>query len=172
MNYSCSVDECPRPMSSRELCHPHYERWRKYGDPLVGGPIRQRQPNGTGLCARCRTTPKANAKGYCVTCKAELAQLYRAANPEKIVDCDLRRLYRIDLVFYQSLWNRQAGLCAICERPERMRFRGRLKRLCVDHDAVTGDIRGLLCSDCNTSIGKLGHSPVMLASAMQYLTAS
>ena len=31
----CSVKECDRPSVGRDLCAKHYQRWRKYGDPLV-----------------------------------------------------------------------------------------------------------------------------------------
>lgn len=38
----------------------------------------------------------------------------------------------------------QAGRCAVCEEE---------KRLVVDHDHVTGYVRGLLCSRCNVTEG-------------------
>ena len=38
------------------------------------------------------------------------------------------------------------GRCAICnERPA----------VAIDHDHVTGMVRGVLCTDCNTNLGKL-----------------
>ena len=30
----CSVDNCGRPLHGKGYCHPHYKRFRKYGDPL------------------------------------------------------------------------------------------------------------------------------------------
>jgi len=36
----CSVGDCQRPLLRRGLCAAHYWRWRKYGDPLAGGPFR------------------------------------------------------------------------------------------------------------------------------------
>lgn len=32
---TCSVDRCGKPAISRDLCGRHYQRWSKYGDPLV-----------------------------------------------------------------------------------------------------------------------------------------
>lgn len=31
----CKVDGCGKAPSSRNLCGKHYQRWQKYGDPLV-----------------------------------------------------------------------------------------------------------------------------------------
>ncbi len=43
---SCLVPDCKRPFYMREWCAAHYQRWRKYGDPLAGGPVRA--VRGTG----------------------------------------------------------------------------------------------------------------------------
>jgi hypothetical protein len=42
----CSVDDCQRPHLRGGWCAAHYWRWRKYGDPLAGGPFRA--VRGTG----------------------------------------------------------------------------------------------------------------------------
>jgi hypothetical protein len=39
----------------------------------------------------------------------------------------------------------------------------------VDHDHDTGEVRGLLCLNCNTGIGKLGDSPQRCVNAAIYL---
>lgn len=46
---------------------------------------------------------------------------------------------------YQHLLFRQNGVCAGCERPPEV-FK---TRLAVDHDHVSGEVRGLLCTHCN-----------------------
>lgn len=33
----CVIDDCPRPIIRRRLCHLHYHRWRTYGRPDVAG---------------------------------------------------------------------------------------------------------------------------------------
>jgi hypothetical protein len=39
----------------------------------------------------------------------------------------------------------------------------------VDHDHVTGKVRGLLCHHCNVGIGSLGDSVEVLSKAISYL---
>ncbi len=43
------------------------------------------------------------------------------------------------------------------------------KRLAIDHNHSTGKVRGLLCSLCNTAIGKFKDSPSLLMKAIKYL---
>ncbi len=69
---------------------------------------------------------------------------------------------------FNDLLIRQGGVCAICEQPPRGDWKNN-KNLHVDHDHKTGQVRGLLCPDCNTSIGKMKDSPEMLRKAAEYL---
>lgn len=61
--------------------------------------------------------------------------------------------------------------CAICRQPETNidRRTGALKRLAVDHCYASGVVRGLLCFNCNTAIGKMGDDPERLRLAADYL---
>lgn len=47
----------------------------------------------------------------------------------------------------------QAGSCESCG----VSFAG-TRRAVIDHDHVTGNIRGVLCDNCNTAFGLLGDS--------------
>lgn len=60
---------------------------------------------------------------------------------------------------------KQNNVCAICKKPE-MAKRG---TLAIDHDKITGKIRGLLCFKCNFGIGYLQHDTELLAAAIKYL---
>jgi len=66
---------------------------------------------------------------------------------------------------YDNLVRSQNGVCAICNNPEL----GWYKLLHVDHDHRTNKIRGLLCSGCNTAIGKFYDNIELLENAIQYL---
>jgi hypothetical protein len=64
----------------------------------------------------------------------------------------LRKLYGISLEDYDALLEQQGGVCAICKQPEARQLQGRPAPLVVDHDHVTGKVRGLLCHSCNTPL--------------------
>jgi hypothetical protein len=61
----------------------------------------------------------------------------------------------------------QKGCCAICGVHQNERSDG--KDLAVDHDHETGEVRGLLCTNCNTGIGQLQEDPEVLLKAIEYL---
>lgn len=78
--------------------------------------------------------------------------------------------YEITPEAYERLFTSHAGVCAICERPERATFRGGLKRLAVDHDhADPGHVRGLLCGNCNNGLGRFEDDPDLLRAAADYI---
>lgn len=95
----------------------------------------------------------------------------RKADPEKYRRIDLAqslRVYGLTVERFDQMVATQGGMCAICRRPPN----GRGRRLHVDHDHVSGRVRGLLCHSCNTSIGHLAESAEILARAIVYLTSS
>lgn len=63
---------------------------------------------------------------------------------------------------YDQLFEKQQGLCAICKKEDNI-------RLCVDHDHVTGKVRGLLCKNCNGLLGYAHDSVDALQNAIDYL---
>lgn len=79
----------------------------------------------------------------------------------------LRRRYGITIEQYETILRNQRGVCAICLRANRNDI-----KLAIDHDHVTGHVRGLLCIPCNTMLGWLSDSPVLLRRAVKYLRAA
>ena len=69
-------------------------------------------------------------------------------------------------VFYASLVDRFGNRCGICGRTEPDKGNA---RFCVDHDHVTGEIRGLLCVACNRNLGPLENAKWRQA-ALAYLS--
>lgn len=59
----------------------------------------------------------------------------------------------------------QEKICGICGTDED-ELKG---RLVVDHDHATGEVRALLCGNCNTLIGVAQESPAVCEKASQFL---
>lgn len=97
--------------------------------------------------------------------RAKSRRIYRA-RPEIWLRSDLKKRYNMSLEDFNSLLGAQNGLCAICGHPETSRYR----RLSVDHDHNTGKIRGLLCSGCNSGLGRFKDDPARVERALLYLT--
>jgi hypothetical protein len=93
----------------------------------------------------------------------------READPNRFRAQDLKKSFGIGLDDYQRMFVEQKGVCAVCAQPETATRAGKVKWLSVDHDHKTGDVRGLLCSDCNTGIGKLKDDSAVLRAAADYL---
>ncbi len=51
------------------------------------------------------------------------------------------------------------------------RKNGSFRNMSVDHDHVTGKIRGLLCHYCNVGIGNFRENQESLAAAIEYLNS-
>lgn len=83
----------------------------------------------------------------------------------------LKDRYGITQQIYDDLLKEQKGVCAICNNIET-RINGLSKKsnvLSVDHNHITGKVRGLLCHLCNSAIGKLRDSSNLLRKAADYL---
>jgi hypothetical protein len=93
---------------------------------------------------------------------------YRKANPEKERSRGIRD-FGITEEQFEKMFDRQGGKCAICNQPETQMRDGKVKRLAIDHCHTTNFVRGLLCSDCNTGIGKLKDDYKILRQAADYL---
>lgn len=75
----------------------------------------------------------------------------------------LKRDFGLTLDEYNMIWQRQGMVCAICGQFAE----GKGKH--VDHDHLTGKIRGILCSRCNQALGLMRDNPGIARKAMEYL---
>lgn len=94
-----------------------------------------------------------------------------AADPDRRRNYQLQWMYGISEQDYDRMFQGQGGLCAICGHPESKGRGAGAGRLCVDHCHTTGVVRGLLCTLCNSAIGKLRDDPAILRNAIAYLEA-
>lgn len=74
------------------------------------------------------------------------------------------RKYSLTNDRYLELLALQDNACGICEDPNPH------KGLQVDHCHETGLVRGLLCTRCNTSLGRLGDNVGGVLKVLAYLT--
>lgn len=91
---------------------------------------------------------------------------YRASSKGQATEAHYRlvRKYGITLEQFNAMLDAQGGVCKICEKVNE---NGRA--LNVDHDHATGKIRGLLCHRCNTAIGLLKDSAILVRAVVAYL---
>lgn len=78
----------------------------------------------------------------------------------------LKSKFGITLEDYEQMVVDQDGKCAIC----RTDAPGGAGAWHIDHNHDTGVVRGLLCFNCNSGIGKLNDDPILLLAAVAYLT--
>lgn len=142
----------------------HREYMRKYNATEKGALYnrnhvtewRKRNPD-----ARAKEYAKAKAEGRRGVDKMTAEQrsvMYRRH--------DLKRKYGVTPEWYDAQLEKQEGKCAICSRTE-VDKKGR--KLAVDHNHETGQVRGLLCARCNFSIAAFEYDPDFGTKALNYL---
>lgn len=77
----------------------------------------------------------------------------------------LKYLYKMTEDDYVGLFAGQKGCCAICGR-HQSEFK---KRLAVDHNHTTGEVRSLLCVRCNSLLGYSGENIKILEKTIKYI---
>lgn len=138
-----------------------------------------------------RTGPRKTRCDLCVRERnAERQMKWRAANPERNQaasrrgyekvksdpvryaewlqrgrDNALIRTYGITRAEVDAMREAQGDLCAICGNGHK----GVGDRLHIDHCHTTGEVRGLLCSKCNTALGLLDDDPDRMRSMIEYV---
>lgn len=83
------------------------------------------------------------------------------------VDYKSKRLKKFGLSLnnYNQMYVNQNGLCAICKGNPKG-----YATLSIDHNHLTGKVRGLLCITCNSGIGFFKDNIDFLKKALDYLT--
>ena len=74
------------------------------------------------------------------------------------------RKYGITQEDYDAIFVEQEGKCKACG-VHQLKIKG---RLCVDHDHETGEVRALLCSNCNTALGLLKEDITAILKLAEY----
>lgn len=117
-----------------------------------------RDPHKTRALRRRKRT------GVCQTCKAKRPQSAYSPKGISCRDCErarrLRHRYGLTPESWATMAKRYAGKCWVCQEAPATE---------VDHCHDTGDVRGLLCSSCNVSLGHFRDDPHRLVRAAYYL---
>lgn len=135
----------------------------------------------TGFYRDFRKNRRPNSThAVCKECVKAHSALWRKNNPDLVHAQRLgkrgahrHRTYGVTQARYKSMLEAQGNVCAICREPERRVAKNGLDyELGVDHDHSTGEVRGLLCTRCNSAIAFLREDPELFASACRYLRKS
>lgn len=140
----CTVGECDRRHYARGMCKPHYD----------AGRTEQRATYWAEYYSRPEVRERLRAKGRERRRRPEVKERRKRVRNA--------RRYGLTIDEYDALFEAQGGLCAICGEPD---VTGR--RVAVDHDHVTGRVRGLLCGRCNMFVGLIERG--LLDAALSYL---
>jgi hypothetical protein len=95
--------------------------------------------------------------------KARMA--YYKRRKRQILNGTLKRKFGISLDEYEKLARQQKYKCKICSK----NIRDNGKRLAVDHCHSTGEIRSLLCNNCNVVVGFLDDDPNLAEKIGKYI---
>lgn len=77
-------------------------------------------------------------------------------NKSKIRLSQIKYNYNLTEEEYEAL----PKACEVC---------GNTENLCIDHDHITGKVRGVLCSRCNSTLGLLGDSKEVILKLASYI---
>jgi Recombination endonuclease VII len=191
----CKEESCRRPVYCRGLCNRDYQQWlgrqeprpavltcqhcgTDFPNPRAQGPDRKFCSPGCKIkyfniqrSARPRPqrvyacgAPAANRTGkpVCAACKVDdRSRPYRS---EYSLEYTLRQ-YGLTRADYDQMLAAQHDACAFC-RSSTPQGQGRWH---IDHDHVTGLVRGHLCNNCNRGIGYFGDDPAVMAAAAGYV---
>ena len=152
----------------------------------------ERKREGLYLCTRCKekkewsefylrskVSRKTGLKlkySHCRACHREQRRIDYPRHRDRETDWNLRSKYGIGKEDYDLMLLEQGGTCKICNKEGHVRKKGSRKGkagtkvpLSVDHNHDTGQIRGLLCLNCNTGIGHFKDSVTLIRKALEYL---
>lgn len=104
----------------------------------------------------------------CKPCHNKRGRVWAQNNKDKVSNYAykgrIRRQYNLSEEEYKVLYEKQKGACKICSLVPNK------KRLHVDHCHSTGNVRGLLCENCNRGLGMFKDNINLLKSAQDYLS--
>lgn len=139
--------------------------------------------HSSGVNSCCKSCANKNGKKHYTNNKERTLKnnkIYRSENIQEIKqkkkkyrlkyitrekELKLINKYGMSLEDYAKMLEMCDHVCSICKTHTTKRS------LAVDHDHITGEIRGLLCGKCNVILGLCHDNPVILLQAVEYLNS-
>jgi len=159
------VLEGKKKCSKCGVCKPHTLSFFKNSHSKPGSICKECTGPRDAENALMRWRAQVAVSGLGAWAKEQREYYYSPTGQRSYRNTHLKKMFGITLNQYESLLLAQSGVCALCGTSDP-KGRGAFH---VDHDHVTGVIRGLLCHACNTGLGKLGDDPLRVSRAIQYL---
>jgi hypothetical protein len=114
---------------------------------------------------------------YCRTCQGKITEKWRQDNRSRSNQTTrrnaIKRKYGLTPEAYMAYFEATGFRCEGCGRKGRpARYQDLSEgevQLHLDHDHVTGKIRGVLCTNCNNGVGRFRDDPKLLRRLADYL---
>lgn len=142
-----------RRLYMQEYRQAHRDKWRRTPDQQAKVNVRNKELYSQRTEEQ-KEKLRLNAKDW------------RARNPSVTKAQRLKGKYKLTMEEFQALLAKQSEVCAICKTDN---WGGRSNNPHVDHDHLSGEVRGLLCTNCNVGLGRFKDSSTFLRSAADYL---
>ena len=124
---------------------------------------KQRKPKSKFHLRHDRRENRSGLASQCIECYTKMWAANRRSTK-------LQHRYGIIEAEYTIILNAQNNVCALCGKPEVRKSNDKIvDRFAVDHNHKTFKIRGLLCFQCNTILGKIEKLPGGIHSIIKYL---
>jgi superfamily II helicase len=145
-------------------------------------------PNIKKVCTKCKvekflsefskhSSAKYKRNSVCVKCDSKRVVEWQRNNKDRFranqkkfankestkryrKDWQLKKNFNISIEEYERLVKKQKGKCGICKKEDSLH---------VDHNHISGAVRGLLCSPCNLALGLFKDDKTILKNAIKYL---
>ena len=134
-------------------------------------------------CSRCKL--EKSTKDFCKNAKTldglqsrckECAKKHRQENAEtwkryNVKAKSLAKYGELPDTLHKML-EQQKGVCAICRKALSFYAAEKRDKPHIDHDHITGRVRGLLCITCNTGLGMFSDNVETMRLAVDYILSS
>lgn len=157
-----------------KICHRNNYRKKQCEQIIKQFELRDQENEDEKFCTAClkikslsnfykNSVGRKGVRSTCIQClKAKLKEGY---NPQAARRYELKNKYNITEEDYDDLLKKQNNRCAICG-VNKLEY---TDKFCIDHNHITGEVRALLCSNCNKGLGFFRDDPTTLRKAAIYL---